>query len=300
MKILISIVILFSFGIIVPIQYAESVFDNDNYTLVGTGFVISDKTIETSKISIDFNIIDSVSGKTVDFDKGSIMVSGKEFKILDNFSARLIKEGDLFRINAETENEDRFTVFGKIIGDSKDGAVYSIRGLFTLDDEIEKKVVYSAKILKKISTFSEHIVEEELLPEPIIEEIESQDTDLTVIVKQPHRTYWEEEYVLTARVYDAEENTRNDFNQNWGYLQGVQVSVTITDERGKILTSFRGETNEKGYFVGKYLVEEEIVRTGKYFVDLEANLGTSVITQSFITFILEPAEGKCSPPAICP
>jgi ABC-type uncharacterized transport system permease subunit len=95
-------VIVFSIGIIIPSQNVESILENDNYSLEGNGFLISDKNIESSKISIDFSIKDSVAGKTLQFEEGNILFAGNEFKILDNFKARLLKDGNLFRFNGET------------------------------------------------------------------------------------------------------------------------------------------------------------------------------------------------------
>jgi len=276
MMILLSIVILFSIGLIVPIQYVESVFDSDNYTLEGTGFLISEKTVETSKISMDFIINDSVSGKTFQFQKGNLMFSGNEFKILDNFKARLLKDGNLFRFNGATDNGDIFVIFGKIVGESKNGLVYSVRGVVS-DSEEKKSIVYSIKITN-VSKFEE--------PQMIDEIVLMEKKEITMVTTHTNFREIKQTFQFQVRVYDAKTNPPPDFTLNQGVIEGAKVTVNILDSEGFVVKSFEGLTDERGYFTDNYRIPSNL-RLGKYLVDMIAEFGESITSKQFDLFIFE-------------
>jgi hypothetical protein len=182
-------------------------------------------------------------------------------------------------------------ILGKIVGESKEGNVYSMRGVVKADN-ITKKLAFSGQMIKKETVLVVPTIEQQ---KPLAEiEIKSKPI---LFVKQSHRTDWQEEYTLTARVFDANKNPKPEFYDNFGFLPGVDIFVNITHELGIPLTTFEGQTDEKGYFHKQYHITENLVRTGKYFVHVVADNGITNDSKDLVTFIFsETAKGNSSGP----
>ncbi len=110
------------------------------------------------------------------------------------------------------------------------------------------------------------------------------ETKLAMAVKLSQYTYSNYQFVISVKVFDAEQNPLPKYNQRNGVLENVFVNATITDRFDEFVTSLSGNTDSTGVFQGNYLVLEDVVDQGEYNVNVMIDDGTSNISQSFTTF----------------
>ena len=125
------------------------------------------------------------------------------------------------------------------------------------------------------------IIQRHELKEQVIEPKEQKK--IIVLVKQPHHGYYYDSYIITAKAFESELNSQANFYQNWGYVEGVKINVTLTKRFDNILTSFGGDTNQFGTYTGKYLWGYRD-QTGEYNVTVVSDYKGDINTQHFNTF----------------
>ena len=103
-------------------------------------------------------------------------------------------------------------------------------------------------------------------------------------VKLSQYTYSNYQFIISVKVFDAEQNPSLNYNQRTGVLENVFVNVTITDRFDEFVTTLSGNTDSTGVFQGEYLVLEGVVNQGEYNVNIMIGDGTYNTSQSFTTF----------------
>ncbi len=126
------------------------------------------------------------------------------------------------------------------------------------------------------------IIQKEVIPIPQIS-LEP-DTQLIMSTKIPHHTYASYPFIISVKVFDAEQNPQANYDQKDGVLENVFVNVTITNEFDKFVTNLSGNTDSTGLFSGSHVVREGIDITGEYTVDVTVGNGTSSTSQTLKTF----------------
>ena len=118
------------------------------------------------------------------------------------------------------------------------------------------------------------IKDEEILP------------DMSVIIKHNDRTFWQQNYVIEIKVIDKNQNTTPAFHESLGAIENADVTVVLTDEENLELTNLTGKTNDSGYWMHEFFIEQNLVHGGKYFVEVTTSyLGITNI-QTLETFIV--------------
>ena len=199
---------------------------------------------------------------------GIVSTSNKDYTISHDFKTRIFLDGNLMRISGTTTSGNPYFVYYKLI----DGEL-TVRGKIMEGDKFVSIVI-------KPQTAQEPEPEPDVEAEPI--------TELTMIVKHNERVYWGQSFSLTARVYDAELNPREDFGQNWGYLANVTVIVSITDDEDNPITTLEGQTTDLGYYDGDFLINRVLTPTGAYTVTVTADNGQTTIVGESNFIVLGP------------
>ncbi|NDF46820.1 MAG: hypothetical protein EB158_01210 [Nitrosopumilaceae archaeon] len=94
--------------------------------------------------------------------------------------------------------------------------------------------------------------------------------DLLLLAKQNNRVQWKDLYKFTIRAFDKQSNPQSDFNTNTGYVNGVQISVTVKDTVGNVVKTTTGTTQKFGYYEDSILIPDN-ARTGVYTVTVTAS-----------------------------
>jgi hypothetical protein len=189
---------------------------------------------------------------------GIISTSYTDYQISNNFDLRILHDGKLMRIVGITTSGYPYYAYQKIIDDEK---------------ILNGKILVDGKFIPIVQRY-----------EPVQEEIKTnKQKEVIVLIKQPHHGYYYDSYVITAKSFEAKLNPRADVYQNWGYVDGVKINVTLTKRFGDILTSFGGETNQFGTYTGKYIWGYRD-KTGEYNVTVVSDYKGDINTQYFNTF----------------
>jgi len=189
---------------------------------------------------------------------GIISTNNQDYALSQEFEARIFTNGKIIRLSGLTTTGEQYYLYQKIIGDNTivKGKIY-VNGefvpIFFKEDLLEQKTQQS-------------------------------ETKLAMAVKLSQYTYSNYQFVISVKVFDAEQNPLPNYNQRNGVLENVFVNVTITDRFDEFVTSLSGNTDSIGVFQGNYLVLENVVDQGEYTVNVMIEDETSNTSQSFTTF----------------
>jgi len=119
------------------------------------------------------------------------------------------------------------------------------------------------------------------LPETTEEKTESKD--FKILLSQPFRNFWKQQFNLDVRVYESNTNNLNNISFNEGYMEGLDVKVTIYDNNGNVFKEFSGVTDNKGYFKESFIITENLTLPGEYttIVEVSDNIQTKTIQDTF-------------------
>ncbi len=121
-----------------------------------------------------------------------------------------------------------------------------------------------------------------------IEEIQdkSQTPELVVLVQQDIKTFWNDTYDISVKVFDRAINSDPQFYQSLGAINQAEIKVTLKDIEGNELTQLSGQTDSKGFWDENYFVFQNQVPGGKYFVDVDVTYLESNNFQTLETFVI--------------
>lgn len=137
--------------------------------------------------------------------------------------------------------------------------------------------------------------QESLSKQPTLIETEPDATPITLIAKHPERVHLQKSYTFLIRVYDAKENPKDNFYQNWGYLSNVNVTATIFGSDGNVVRSFSGLTNNFGYFSDGFFVPSNF-RVGTYTTQIMAEKDGALSDAELMFHVMELPDDVTTPP----
>ena len=111
--------------------------------------------------------------------------------------------------------------------------------------------------------------------------------DLLILTKQSDRVQWKDLYKFMIRAFDKQSNSKSDFNTDAGYLNGVQISVTVKDTVGNVVKTTTGTTQKFGYYENSILIPDN-ARTGVYTVIITASAKDYPIVTKSLSFTVIP------------
>ncbi len=206
-------------------------------------------------------------------ESGIISTKNKDYMISNDFDIRQFFFGKILRMSGTTIDGNFYYVYHRIIDDE-----ISLRGKIFLDGKfvpLEFNKI-SGQVAEESSTSAEQL-------------------EMKILVQQSERIYWEKSYGITIRVFDAELNKFDNFNQNWGYLSDVDVLVEITNPENEPLTSFKGKTDSSGTFEAGFLVFHKTMK-GEYAVKISVGSENNQATKTLSMFILGDLSDSGSTP----
>ncbi len=189
---------------------------------------------------------------------GIISTNNQDYAISQEFDAKIFLNGKIMRLSGLTTTGEQFYLYQKSIGDDT-----IVRGKIYVNDAFVP-IIFKKEILEQ--------------------KTQQTDTKLAMSVKLSRYTYSNYQFVISVKVFDAEQNPFPNYNQRTGVLENVFVNVTITDRFDEFVTTLSGNTDSTGVFQGNYLVLEGVVDQGEYNVNVMIDDGASNTSQSFTTF----------------
>ncbi len=189
---------------------------------------------------------------------GIISTNNNDYAISQEFEVRIFQNGKIMRLSGLTTTGEQYYFYQKSIGDD---------------------IIVRGKIFVN-GAFVPIIFKEDLLEQ----KTQQADTKLAMAVKLSQYTYSNYQFIISVKVFDAEQDPSPNYNQRTGVLENVFVNVTITDRFDEFVTTLSGNTDSTGVFQGEYLVLERAVGQGEYNVKVIIGDGTSNTSQSFTTF----------------
>jgi len=163
-----NILIISIIGLSTGIVYGE-LSPNTVFVLEGTGFTITENTINDSEINLLFlteNEIGSRTGITVE--NGFVSINDEDFSIID-WMGTTLREDRFIRLFGTSENfsgeEVSVSLIGRLVQSTSGGSVYGFTGTLT-SGLVDHKIIYTIKIsdfkiISNDSTTSSMIPEEE-------------------------------------------------------------------------------------------------------------------------------------------
>ncbi len=189
---------------------------------------------------------------------GIISTNNQDYAISQEFQVRIFQNGKIMRLSGLTTTGEQYYLYQKIVDDDT-----IVRGKINVNN-----------------AFVPIIFKEEFLEQ----KTQQSEDKLAMAVKLSQFTYSNYQFVISIKVFDAEQNPSPNYNQRMGVVENVFVNVTITDQFDEYVTNLSGKTDSRGVFQGNYLVYEDVVDQGEYNVNVTIDDGTSNTSQSFTTF----------------
>jgi len=250
-----------------------------------SGLVLFSNVLETSARHQDDIITQNLKAKIQDasplLDTGLVSTPSKDYRISNQFEIRHIWPGELMRMSGVTVDGYPF---------------YAIHKMNFNDIEISGTILVGGKtipIIKNIVVEESPIVIQQTVEEPIVI-VEEDPIPIKAVILQPHTTYWRGTYNINIKVFEADQNSQNNYWYREYLVPDVPVSVQINHEDGNLLTILNGKTDQNGHFEGQYFITENIVKGGKYLVEVIVGDETVGYKQNLVTFITPIIPGLLS------
>ena len=158
MKIASAIPILIIGVLTIGLSFNEAIAEigpNNVFILEGSGFAVTDDSIKTTEIDFAMSTGDKVGSRTnILVEDGFVTLNEDDFIVTD-LTGTALRDDRFIRISGIIEDsfgdEASFRVFGRLIQNSDEGAVYGFTGRLTYGGE-EHKIIYTAKLSELTST----------------------------------------------------------------------------------------------------------------------------------------------------
>jgi len=122
---------------------------NNAFILEGSGFAVTDDSIKTTEIDLAMSTGDKAGSRTnILVEDGFVTLNEDDFIVTD-LTGTALRDDRFIRISGTIEDsfgdEASFRVFGRLIQNSDEGAVYGFTGRLTYGGE-EHKIIYTTKL----------------------------------------------------------------------------------------------------------------------------------------------------------
>lgn len=133
---------------------------NSGYSLEGSGFAVTEETIQTTDLNMFFSTEDKKGTRMkLSVDDGFVTLNNADFTSSD-ISGEFLRDGRFLRLQGTAQDtlgeEISIRFFGRLVESTNDASVYGFTGRLTHDGE-ENKIIYTAKISSFEQTSTEEV-----------------------------------------------------------------------------------------------------------------------------------------------
>lgn len=277
------ILLLLILGILVMIPSAS--YSESNNILAGKGYGTIQNNVEIVSLEISMQISDV--GKSV-FQNGKI-VFGDESHSITNLNISLLNNNKSMKLDAET---DDFTInaSGRLVMSIDTDSVYQLLGKTSNNDTFSIFVRLTQDQTTKLDptdSTKNPLATKEFGAGGILGSVDPPKKDLLLLVKQVDRVEWKSPYKFTIRTFDPKSNPLSDFYSTSGYVEGVHLSITVTNSAGDIIKTSNGITQKFGYYEDSMIIPDN-ARTGIYTLSISTSGKDYQFTTRESTFVVSP------------
>ncbi len=120
-----------------------------------------------------------------------------------------------------------------------------------------------------------------------IEKVEKKEKsdNIIILTHYTERLYSGQTAKIDIKIFDANQNKLNNFNQNYGYLSNTNIKIIVLDKNGQTFSSSDGITNERGFYNTKFFIPKNS-QSGTFTVTINAENDNSKSTKTIQIFNL--------------
>ena len=166
---------------------------------------------------------------------GLIYSDENQFNISNDIAIREFFNGNIIRISGQTIEGFPYITYSKVSDKNID-----THGIIFINNQFVKL------------SFEEKPI--------VVVETQDKKDDLASAVQYTQRVYSKQFIIIDVKVFDKEQNSYGNYNQNYGYVPNTNVTIVITDEDNNEVFSSNGITNDKGLFGTNYLIPDNSKR----------------------------------------
>ena len=192
---------------------------------------------------------------------GIISTATTDYEISNEFDIRVIGDGDFLRMKGMTVSGHPYYIYQNTVNNEP-----IVSGKIFIDGTAIP-IVH-----KQVQNFVEEPVQQSIQPK----------NDLIIAIQHPTYGYYTQTYTFVTKVFDVNQNPKGIFDLNLGKRTNVDITLSLIDPNGKVLTTKTGKTNTQGIFSGSYYWQYSDA-IGTYTVKITADDGTSNVTKEFTT-----------------
>ncbi|EGG42556.1 Hypothetical protein Nlim_0737 [Candidatus Nitrosarchaeum limnium SFB1] len=248
--------------------------ESDRYVLI-----LGDEHKFQNDAYIEFYQIDSKENRQVIIDKGTISIGNEEYEIIEDWKGSFLNDDKLFFMAGSAESFDKkidVLIIGKFLEKAVDGNLYDITVHIHSDQTVEFQT--EGQIIG--------ISPKENL-QKIPPEIKSEKPlNILFLINDSHHRFQDEEYVFTTKVYDKNQNPLGEWNVKGGEIKDAYITVQAMDLDGNALREIHGNTNDAGWFEGKFPLGETFPR-GEYLIRYTAKYQNVTVENNKSLYVFE-------------
>ena len=170
------------------------------------------------------------------FQTGELQTKENQFTISNNFDIREFFNGNIIRVSGQTVEGFPFITYSKIMNDE----------IF-----VKGKIFINGKFLELVFDKKDTVVESG---------INDKKDNLSILVKYSQKTYSRDPVQFEIKIFDPAQNKQNDFNQNYGMIQNVQIHI-IVENNDEIIFSNDLIVNENGFAETEFVMPLDRINT---------------------------------------
>jgi len=263
-----------SFALIIPAFFVvNSILDeSERYILLLDDDFSND-------VYLEFYEIESEKNRQMIIDQGFVKLGDEEFEIIENWKGSFLDQDKLFFMAGKAYGFDRdidVFVMGEFLEKTIDGSLYDITIHIHSDNPTEFKTKGEVMGLNPKET-----------PKDMPQEISTETSlDLLFLIKDSHHRFQDQEYVFTTKLYDKKQNPLGQWNVKGGEIIGAEIVVKAVNLEGNVLREIHGNTNEFGWFDGKFPIGTTFPR-GEYLVIYTVKYENNIIEEQKPLYVFE-------------
>lgn len=274
---MLNYLVIAAIALIIPAMAIGSTLleESERYVLI-----LGDDNTSSNDIYLEFYEIDSKNPREVNHqiivDEGYFSFAGKEYSIISDWKGSFLNDDKLFFMAGKIENTDESVdvfLMGKFLQKTIDGSLYDITVHIHSEPHIE--FLTTAEIIG-------------IIPKEITDEIQTEDPiELLFLIKDTHHRFQNQDYAFTTKLYDEKQNSKGEWDAKGGAISNAEITVQIVDLDGNILREIKGNTNEFGWFEGKFPTGVVMFPRGEYLVLYTAKYQNNIVGEQKPLYVFE-------------
>jgi len=270
---MLNYLVIAALALIFPVMVIGSTLleESERYVLI-----LGDDDAHLNNLYLEFYEIDSKKNRQIIVDEGYFSFGEQEYSIITEWKGSFLNDDKLFFTAGNIENfDEKIDVFlmGKFLKKTIDGSLYDITVHIHSEPHVEFQT--TAEIIG-------------ITPKEISEDVQIEDPiELLFLIKDTHHRFQDQDYAFTTKLYDKKQNPTGEWDTKGGAIDNAEIIVKAMDLEGNILREIKGNTNEFGWFKGKFPTGVVDFPRGEYLVLYTAKYQNNIAGEQKPLYVFE-------------